>query len=552
MYPASVTSCFHISLALMVLSLGPVACDDEPEPRNERSSPLSEDDGPKLKGKRSRRLSGLTLIGSHATGAFDEGAAEIVAHHAGSQRLFVVNGADETIDVLDLADPSGLDLIEQIAIGDWGASPNSVAVAGDLIAVALEAPIRQDPGVLLLLDANTLEYINHLTIGALPDMVTFSPDARTVLVACEGEPATDYLVDPEGAVAIVDVSGEVAELTDADVRIADFSGFTLDNLDPQVRVFGPGATVAQDLEPEYIAVSPDSTQAWVSLQENNAIAIVDIATAMVVDVVGLGFKDHAGAGMGLDPSDADGSATIASWPVLGMYQPDAIASFKADGQTWLISANEGDAREYDGLAEEVRVRDLILDPVAFPNAAELQADAALGRLNVTKSLGDLDHDGEWEQLYGFGARSVSIWTDEGALVWDSGDKLERLVAERLPGYFNANNTSSSFDDRSDNKGPEPEGVTVARLWGRPYAFVGLERVGGVVVFDLSDPHTPKLVLYDNSTRELAGDPELGSAGDLGPEGLLVIGPDESPTGEPLLVVANEVSGSVSVFRIEGS
>ncbi len=496
-------------------------------------------------------LTSLEVLGTYTTGVFDEGAAEIVDYHAASQRLFVVNGADEAIDVLDLADPSNPTLVDQLAVAEWGESPNSLAVHGDWLAVAIEAINKQAPGVVLILDADTLDYVNHLTVGALPDMLTFSPDGSKLLVACEGEPSQDYLVDPEGSIAIIDLSGDVAALTDADVQLAEFSAFTLANLDPQVRVFGPGSSVAEDLEPEYIAVSPDSTQAWVTLQENNAIAIIDLATATVTNVVALGFKNHSQAGKGLDPSDDDGAAAIANWPVFGMYQPDGIASFEVAGQTFLISANEGDARDYDGFGEEVRVKNLTLDNAVFPNASELQADELLGRLNVTESLGDIDNDGEWERLYAFGSRSVAIWTANGSLVWDSGELLEQVTADALPEFFNSDHTANELDNRSDNKGPEPEGVTVAELWGKPYAFVGLERISGVVVLDLSDPQAPAFVLYDNSTRDFAGDPELGTAGDLGPEGLHVILADQSPIGEPLLVVANEVSGSTTVYRIVG-
>jgi DNA-binding beta-propeller fold protein YncE len=497
-------------------------------------------------------LTAIEPLGTYATGAFDEGAAEIVDHHVGTQRLFVVNGADETLDVLDLADPSNLTLVDQLAITQWGASPNSVAIHGDLIAVAIEALEPIDPGVLLLLDATTLAYVNHLTVGVLPDMVTFTPDGSHVLVACEGQPAADYLIDPAGTVAIVDVSGDVASLADGDVQLADFANFSLANLDPQVRIFGPGSSVAQDLEPEYIALSADSTTAWVTLQENNAFAVLDVASASVIDIVALGFKNHSQAGKGLDPSDLDAAIAITDWPVFGMYQPDAVASFELDGQTFLITANEGDARDYEGFGEETRVADLTLDPMVFPNAEELQSDGQLGRLGVSRALGDIDNDGEYERLYTFGARSIAVWSSTGTLIWDSGEQLEQQVAAALPEVFNSNSTANgSFDGRSDNKGPEPEGVTVATLWGKPYAFVGLERIGGIMVFDLSDPQVPAFVLYDSSTRDFDGIPEDGTAGDLGPEGLRVIAAADSPTGEPLLVVANEVSGTVTVYRIVG-
>ena len=495
-------------------------------------------------------LSGLDRIGSYETGVFDEGAAEITAYDVGTQQLFLVNGFEGTVDVLDLSDPTNPTFVDSLDITPYGANPNSVAVIDELVAVAVEAEVAQDPGKVVFFSAEDLGYINDLTVGALPDMVTFTPDGQKVVLACEGEPDDDYLVDPEGSVAIIDVSGEVGALTDGDVMIADFSAFSLANIDPQIRVFGPGASVAEDLEPEYVTVSDDSSTAWVSLQENNALAVVDLDSATITGLVALGFKNHSLPGNGFDASDDDGAITIQSWPVFGMYQPDAIASFTVGNQVYLISANEGDARDYDGFAEESRVADLTLDAAVFPNAAELQADTALGRLTVTTVNGDIDNDGEYEQLYAYGARSVSVWSSTGNLVWDSGDAIEQLIATELPDHFNANNDDNdSFDSRSDNKGPEPEGVVTAELWGKPYAFVGLERVGGIVVYDLSDPAAPSLVLYDNSARLFDGVPEDGTAGDLGPEGLELISADDSPIDEPLLIVANEVSGTVAIYQV---
>ncbi|EDM77985.1 hypothetical protein PPSIR1_19289 [Plesiocystis pacifica SIR-1] len=495
-------------------------------------------------------LTGLELLGTYATEVFDESAAEITAHDVGTQRLFVVNGFTATVDVFDFGDPANLSLIDSIDVTAYGAGANSVAVHDGLVAVAVEGSVAQDPGVVAFFSADDLGYINDVQVGAMPDMITFTPDGTKVLTANEGEPDDDYLSDPEGSVAIVDVTGDVAALTDGDVVIADFNAFSLANIDPAIRIFGPGSSVAQDLEPEYVAVSADSTTAYVAVQENNALAVVDIAQGSVTALVALGFKNHSQPGKGLDPSDDDGAIAIANWPVFGMYQPDAIATFEVDGQTYVFSANEGDGRGYDALDEEVRVKDLTLDPVVFPDADALQQDEQLGRLTVSELMGDPDNDGEHEQLYAFGGRSVSVWSASGNLVWDSGDELEQTTAAALPDYFNSNNDDNdSFESRSDNKGPEPEGTTIATLWGKPYAFVGLERVGGVVVYDLSDPQAPALVVYDNSTREWDGDAEASEGGDLGPEGLEVVLADDSPTGEPLLVVANEVSGTISVYTI---
>ncbi|MCB0015905.1 MAG: choice-of-anchor I family protein, partial [Anaerolineales bacterium] len=238
------------------------------------------------------------------------------------------------------------------------------------------------------------------------------------------------------------------------VHTASFSQFNNQRIDPLIRVFGPNATVAQDLEPEYIAVSDDSRLAWVTLQENNALATIDIASAQVISLQSFGLKDHSQPENALDVSNRDDAINITTWPVYGMYQPDAIAAFTIRGQQYLITANEGDARDYDGYSEEERVKDLELDPTAFPDADTLQEDENLGRLTVTTAQGDLDGDGDFDAIWSFGARSFSIWSRQGNLVYDSGNALEQITAATLPDQFNStNDENDSFDNRSDDKGP---------------------------------------------------------------------------------------------------
>jgi hypothetical protein len=298
-------------------------------------------------------------------------------------------------------------------------------------------------------------------------------------------------------------------------------------------------------------VSHDSRTAWVTLQENNALAVIDLTTKRVTDLIALGFKNHQLPGNGLDPTDQGGENSIQNWPVWGMFQPDGIAAFEHYGQTYLVTANEGDVREYSALAggtEQRRISSLALDAASFPNAAALQAASAMGRLNVTMFDGDTDGDGDFDRLFAFGARSFSIWDDAGQRVFDSGDALEQLTASRYPANFNASNTNNTRDNRSDDKGPEPEGLTVARLFGRLYLFVALERIGGIVVYEIVNPAAPAFVQYIN-VRDFAAAPSSVAAGDLGPEGVIVIPAEDSPNGQPLLVVANEVSGTTRIYGI---
>ena len=490
----------------------------------------------------------LSVLSTRAAGT----TAEIVAHDPRTQRLFATSAADRQLSVLDIQDPAHPVLVETIDLSPIG-SPNSVAVRDGVVAVALDNPAGAHlPGKVAFFKPNG-QLLNALDVGATPDMVTFTPDGSALLVANEGEPSSynqPDSVDGEGSVSVIRFRrglGHVKALTQADVRTAGFGAFNA-GVPAGVRVFGPNATVAQDLEPEYITVSADSTTAYVTLQENNAIATVDVATATVTAITPLGFKSHNLPGNGLDGSDSDNAINIANWPVFGMYQPDAMASYAVGGQTFLVTANEGDAREYTGFVEAARVRALDLDDAAFPNEAALKNNARLGRLNVTRSLGDTDGDGDYDALYAFGARSFSIFAADGTLVSDSGDDFERITAAAYPANFNASNNSNAFDNRSDDKGPEPEGVALGTIGGRTYAFITLERIGGVIVYDVTNPAAPAFVQYLNN-RDFSG---AAAAGDLGPEGVTFIPAADSPTGQPLLAVANEISGTVTLYAIESA
>ena len=493
----------------------------------------------------------LRPIGTYASGLFDESAAEIVAHDPNTQRLYIVNANSGNIDVLNINNPANPIPLFQIDTAPYGDGANSVAVHDGIVAVAVQADPPQAPGAAVFFTRDG-EFLRAVTVGALPDMLTFTPDGQYVLVANEGQPdeycLTDDEGDPEGSVSVIRLMNGVASLTQADVRTADFTKFTQDNIHPDIRIFGPEASVAQDLEPEYIAVDPDSSKAWVVLQENNAIAVLDITNATITDIFPLGYKDYA-QDNALDPSDKDDGINIANWPVRGIYQPDAIAVFESGGETFIISANEGDARDYECFSEEVRVEDLQLDPTVFDDPEVLQQPENLGRLKTTTATGDADGDGLHETIVNYGARSFSIWSADGELVFDSGSDFEQRTAELRPDDFNStNDENDSFDNRSDDKGPEPEGVTIGHIGGRIYAFIGFERVGGIIVYDVTNPHHPEFVAYINN-RDFAGNAEDGTAGDLGPEGILFIDAADSPIGIPLLVTGNEVSGTTTIFSI---
>ena len=477
----------------------------------------------------------LTPIGRYNAGPGIDSAAVAAYDHA-TRQIFSINPALARLDVIDIRDPSDPNLTFTIPVGG---RPNSVAINRGIIAVAVENAVKTDPGFVKFFDTSG-NLLNTLTVGALPEMLTFTSNGRRLLVANEGEPNDAYTIDPEGSISIIDMTGHVTQLSQADVRTARFNDAIPKTNSSSIRVYGPGATLAQDLEPEFIAVSHDSKTAWVTLQENNAMAILDIEAGVFTRLVGLGFKNHNLAGNGLDASDQDGGINIANWPVFGMYQPDAVESYRVNGATYLVTINEGDSRSFAGFNEEIRVNSAsyVLDPTVFPNAAILKQNNNIGRLTVTRASGDTDGDGDFDQILVPGGRSFSIRTGDGELVFDSGDDFEQITAAQVPAAFNSNGTAATFDTRSDNKGPEPEGVVLGKAFGRTYAFIGLERTAGIMVYDVSDPFNPTFVQYVNTSPD-----------DISPEGLLFINELHSPTGKPLLVVSHEISSTTTIFEV---
>ena len=276
-------------------------------------------------------------------------------------------------------------------------NPNSVSVFNGILAVAVENTDKQSTGTIDTYDTDTQTLIKSYPAGALPDMVTFSPDGNYIVSANEGEPNDDYTIDPEGSVTIIEVATETAYQVSFSGQTDPGNGF---------RIFGNNgtSTLVQDVEPEYVTISNDSKTAYVGLQENNGLAIIDLESKMITGMVGLGTKNLNVTGNELDASDRDGIAgNLKNWNVLGFYMPDAIDYFESNGMGYIVSANEGDARDYAGYSEEVRVKDLTLDTSVYPNAVTLQEDENLGRLKTTTANGDENNDGLYEQIYAFGA-----------------------------------------------------------------------------------------------------------------------------------------------------
>jgi DNA-binding beta-propeller fold protein YncE len=508
------------------------------------------------------------------------GAAFIVAHDASTQRVFVTNAVANTIDVFDLSNLAALELppdspvlqlspssaasptpYTKLDMSSYGSQPLSVSTYNGLIAVSMQAGTTGNiqktlPGKVVFFDSD-LQPVRSVDVGAYPDMLTFSPNGRYVLVANEGEPSSYLGVDlangsdPEGSITIIDLAEGVANLSVQTADFQEFNGQEGELRSAGVRIFGTGADASHDLEPEYIAVSHDSKTAWVTLQDNNALAIVDIPTATVRKIVPMGEKNHSLPRNGFDGSSADNAINIQPWPVFGIYQPDAVAAYKVAGKEYLVLANEGDSRTWPGLNEENTVDQLNLDPAVFPNAATLKLATNIGRLKVSNVSGwylGANNTKIYNKLNSFGGRSFSIRDAAGHLLWDSGDQFEQITKVLAPVGFNVSHDSNSREGRSPSKGPEPEGVAIGKAFGRTYAFIGLERIGGIMMYDIGDPTEPEFVQYINQ-RDFTKAVTSDLAGDLGPEGLVFINEESSPSGKPLLVVVHELSGTTTIFEV---
>ena len=524
----------------------------------------------------------LTQIARYSAGQYnvDGGVMEIVAYNQATEWAYAINGQSGKLAAIPLAGLTAGAHVEELTgteidvkalveaedstfqYGDM----TSVAISPDstTLAAALQAQGSNDAGRVALF---TCEEDGSLTLealvetGAQPDMVTFAGDG-VVLTADEGEPREGYgenIADPKGSVTVVDV--EAQEST-----VVDFSAFDSqrDQLAEDGIVLKKGSAPSVDLEPEYIAVS--GGKAYVTLQENNAIAVLDIDSQTFEGVYSAGFEDHSTTAIDLDKKDdAYDPQTYES--LLGIRMPDGIAAFTVEGTTYLVTANEGDAREWGDedqgtfyLSEDER--DFGEEGVTSPTGAITAENSGLeGKVVFFKTE---DFDGlDPEKDYVFGGRSFTVFqaTENGLEeVFTSGDDFEALTAQYVPEYFNASNDNAVLDDRSGKKGPEAESVTVGTVDGKTYAFVALERTGGVMAYDVTDPEAITFVNYVN-TRDFGTtvegseeyeDGELDkwvTGGDVAPEGLLFLDAASSPNGEPLLLAACEVSGTVAVYQL---
>ena len=526
-----------------------------------------------------------------------EGAAEIVQYQKSTGYIYAINSSGEkaTVEVLSMenadpaaltADAEGIITNTNMAImttidlsTNTAGDANSIAISDELnlLAVAMAASDVAANGYIAFYDISGASpmFVKNVEVGVLPDMVAFSPDSKKVVVANEGEPSGDYTIDPEGSISIININNSV--IADSAVAL-DFKAYNSKQADLEAQgVVFPNpsgktingqlinTTVAMDLEPEYVAISADSKTAYISIQENNAMAVVDLTNDSLVAIRGLGFKDWSQFVM--DASDKDDGINLRKYKNLyGMYQPDTIQTISWQGADFIVTANEGDGREYffdvvdeaactaangmdydddDGclsFTDEIRAEDLAIDTNAFADVNNDDDD--LGRLKVSTMLGDNDNDGTYEKLYTYGARSFSIFDANGNLVFDSGDDIVRITSAIHGEAFNNDEDENKGDTRSDAKGAEPEALAIGEVDGQTLAFIGLERMSGILVYNISNPFNVSFVDYFHN-RGSVEDADI--TGDLAPEGMkFVPATDDKPA---MLIVGNEISGSIAVWQI---
>ncbi|MEK3805391.1 choice-of-anchor I family protein [Bacillus sp. FSL H8-0547] len=502
----------------------------------------------------------LEKIGNFSTGMTDEdgGVAEIVKYNSDNKKFYVINGKQQTIDIVSLSKlASGkkqelkkekslniADAVNSASFQYGDVTSIDIHTKKNIIAVAIQEADYAKSGKIAVMDYEG-NLLKTFDAGVQPDMVKISENGRYIVSADEGEPreGLEKGIDPEGSVTI-------ADLRTGSVKRAGFNDSEVINSDVHIRNNGTKADAARDFEPEYIALDKGGSTAYVTLQENNAIAAVDLKTGKVKSVKSLGYKDHSLPGNELDAARND-QIELERLPVLGAYMPDSVAYIKIKGKEYLVTANEGDAtewEEFENIADFKDVKNSIsLDSSLFKGMSEAESKEALAQMKQSGKFDKLEvlTDRGTDAVYTLGGRSFSIWNaNTMELVYDSGSDFENVTSKRFPDVFNWSNDDTAFEKRSAKKGPEPEDVKIGKIGRDVYAFIGLERIGGVMTYNVSNPASPEFANYFN-TRDFSA----AIAGDVSPEGLEFIPAKISPTGKPLVLIGNEVSGTVSVNQI---
>ena len=515
----------------------------------------------------------VTEISAIASGD-GEGSHEIVTYHAGSKRIFATNGVKNSIDIFDISDVANPKKVSSVSLAPYGNDVTSVAAGKDVVVAAVlvtetfsATGVPTTPnGKIVVFDTNGKVLSSADVLGVLPDAVTFAPNGTTALVAIEASlvcakdnPATpekeetDYTKasDPVGGVSVVDLSNPATPV----VKFAGFDQFKVAAMKAKgIAVSSVVNNVSKDFEPEFVT-AVDNKTAYVTIQEANAIGKLNIETATFEDVT-RAFESNLSY-VARDTSDRDSGAGPRSYRnVVGASQPDAIAGFKYGAGNYFITANEGDAREYTCLNDDLRAASLKVDTRRFPNWSTLSGSAELGRAKVNPTMGDKDGDGDIDTIHLRGSYSMTMYRN-GMPIWDSGELLDQIQIKAF-GVANINGSHSySKDkstmnyvgqDRSDDKGAEPESVALGMVGDRRIAILGLERMTALVIFDITQPRVPVFQEWLQmlpTTATPAKDVKHWS-----PEGLVFVPADKSPSGKALIITSYELSGSISIHQIE--
>ncbi|ULG73292.1 choice-of-anchor I family protein [Macrococcus brunensis] len=500
--------------------------------------------------KSSLKVSQLARYDSKTS--FGESGTEIVAYDKKYKRAYSINGALNSLDILDASKltKGKMPLLKRVALKDFnaqGSDITSVAIHPQhkYIAVSVPAANKTDNGHVVFLSMNG-KFKGQVEVGALPDMLTFTPNGNNLVVANEGEPNDEYTVNPEGSVSVIRTKPN-GHIKQSDVTTTYFDRSMIGS---DVRELGRNAEESfRNLEPEYITVDNNNKLAYITIQERNAVATYDIKKKKFVSVKGLGYKDYHKTT--IDVSDKDDKINMKNYPLFGMYQPDGISHLNYKGHVYLLTANEGDTQDYKGFSEETRVADIAdqyntaSDYFKGFDSSILKDKKSLGRLKTSTSNPFTNADGTYDAVVTFGGRSFSVVeADSMKQVYDSGDDFEKIIAKAFPDAFNSQQEEPGkieFDNRSDDKGPEAESVTVGKVGKHQYAFIGLERTGGIMVYNMDNPTKPVFETYFKSKDNK----------DISPEGLTFIPKEESPTKKPLLMASHEMSGTIAVYEFTG-
>ena len=515
----------------------------------------------------------VTEISSISSGD-GEGGTEISTFHAGSKRIFTTNGVKNAVDIVDISDVANPKKVGSVALSPYGNDVTSVAAGRDVVVAVVHVAEKFSAtgvptsfnGKIVVFDTNGKVLSSPDILGVLPDSVSFAPDGTTALVAIEGQPVcakddaataakedADYTKasDPVGGVSVVDLSNPSAPV----VRFAGFDQFSVAAMKAKgIAVSSLINNVSKDFEPEYVS-AVDNNYAYVTIQEANAIGRLNIKSATFESIT-RAFESRTEF-VPRDTSDRDSGAGPRTYKnVVGASQPDAITAFKVGLGEYFLTANEGDAREYSCINDDVRAASLKVDARRFPDWKSLSGNAALGRAKVNPTIGDKDGDGDIDTIHLRGSNSMTMYRN-GIVIWDSGDLLDRIQTQAF-GVANINGAHSlSSDkstmnfvgqDRSDDKGAEPEGVTTGMVGDRRIAVLVLERMSALVIFDITQPRTP---VFQEWIQMLPA--KATPAKDVkywSPEGVIFVPAEKSPSGKALIITSYELSGSISIHQIE--